>query len=131
MQTQNRHPYDYNILDQSRTSGWRKNGKRLSQDWVFVWAVQHPQTGRVHLVMSDCPSGAPTRLEPIETWHNRDRLRQLDGTDDRVPDPPTDGEKWRLLASLIDSGQIKMTEKNYGVIDSARLNVLMEQLTDD
>ena len=125
-----RHPYEYSEFGGNAKSGWRFNGKKLSRDWVYVWAVKNPKSGKIALVMSDCRSGAPTRVEPIETWYNRDRLQQLQGDAD-APDPPDDGEKWRLLCSLIDCGQIRMTEKNYGVIDSGRLNVLMEQLTDD
>jgi hypothetical protein len=130
MKMQIRHPYEYSEFGGNSKSGWRFNGKKLSRDWVYVWAVKNPKTGKVALVMSDCHSGAPTRVEPIETWHNRDRLRSLEGYTD-APDPPDDGEKWRLLCSLVDCGQIRITEKNYGVIDSGRLNVLMEQLTDD
>lgn len=126
-----RHPYEYSEYGGNSKSGWRFNGKKLSRDWVYVWAVKNPKSGKIALVMSDCESGAPTRVEPIETWYNRDRLQQLQGNIGDEERELDDGQKWRLLAHLIDSGQIKMTEKNYGVIDSARLNVLMEQLTDD
>lgn len=122
-----RHPYEYS--EYGTKNGWRKEGKKLSRDWVYVWALKNPKTGKIALVMSDCESGAPTRVEPIETWYNRDRQKWLQ--EEHVPDPPDDGEKWRLLSDLIDSGQIRMTEKNYGVINSARLNVLLEQLRDD
>lgn len=127
---QTRHPYEYSEYAGTK-NGWRKEGKKLSRDWVYVWAVKNPKSGKIALVMSDEGSDAPTRVEPIETWYNRDRISQLCGTDGGVPDPTDDGEKWGLLSRLIDSGQIKITEKNYGVIDSARLNVLMEQLTDE
>lgn len=129
---QTRHPHEYSEFGGNSKSGWRFNGKKLSRDWVYVWAVKNPKTGKMALVMSNDGSDAPTRVEPVETWYNRDLLVSLQGDiGDEVPDPPDDGEKWRLLCRLLDCGQIKMTEKNYGVVDSARINVLMEQLTDD
>lgn len=124
---QERHPHDYNQLDQSRKSGWRKNGKRLSQDWVYVWAVINPKTNRVNLLMSDDDSDAPTRVQPIETWFNRDRLRWLQGDPDGERQPLDDGEKWRTFCIMVDSGRIGMTEKNHGSVDSTYLEALIER----
>lgn len=127
-----RHPYEYSEYRGNAKSGWRFSGKKLSRDWVYVWAVKNPKTGKMALVMSNDASDAPTRVEPVETWYNRDLLSRLQGNiDDDVPDPPDDGEKWRLMCRLVDSGQVRITETNYGLINSARLNVLMEQLVDD
>lgn len=124
-----RHPYEYSEFGGNAKSGWRYNGKKLSQDWVYVWAVKNPKSGKIALVMSDCHSGAPTRVEPIETWHNRDRLRSLQGDDDR---PGLDGgEKWQLFCELVDAGRIKITEKDHGLIDSIRVNELMEIMQND
>lgn len=124
-----RHPYEYSEFGGNSKSGWRFNGKKLSRDWVYVWAVKNPKTGKVALVMSDCHSGAPTRVEPIETWHNRDRLRSLQGDDDRPG--LDDGEKWRLFCDLVDLGRINITEKDHGLIDSIRINELMEIMNND
>lgn len=124
---QERHPHDYNMLDQSSRSGWRRNGKQLSRDWVYVWAVKHPQTSRVHLVMSNDDCDAPTRLEPIETWFNRDLLRSLQGDPDDASPSLDDGEKWRAFCAMVDGGRIGMTEKNYGKVDSAYLEALIER----
>lgn len=127
--SQVRHPYEYSEFGCNSKRGWRFNGKKLSRDWVYVWAVKNPRSGKIALVMSDCHSGAPTRLEPIETWHNRDRLRQLEGGNDR--EGLTNGEKWVLFCELVDAERINITEKDHGLIDSVRVNELMEIMRDD
>lgn len=123
---QERHPYEYSEFGGNSKSGWRFNGKKLSRDWVYVWALKNPKTGKIALVMSDCESGAPTRVEPIETWYNRERLRALDGTDEREH-ALEDGEKWRIFCTMVDQGRIGMTEKNYGRVDSAYLESILER----
>ncbi|WP_288936976.1 hypothetical protein [uncultured Sphingomonas sp.] len=120
-----RHPYEYSEYSGSKHD-WRKQGKKLSRDWVYVWALKNPKTGKIALVMSDCESGAPTRVEPIETWYNRDRLRALDGTDEREHELD-DGEKWRIFCAMVDQKRIGMTEKNHGVVDSAYLESILER----
>lgn len=112
---QARHPYEYSRYGGTK-NGWRKEGKKLSRDWVYVWAVENPKTGKVALVMGDCHSAAPTRVEPIETWFNRDRLRQLQGDDERDRVLMDDGRMWRVMRKLIDSGQIVLAQRGFGPV---------------
>lgn len=112
---QTRHPYEYRRYGGTKND-WRKQGKRLSRDWVYVWAVENPKTGKVALVMGDCHSAAPTRVEPIETWFNRDRLRQLQGDDERDYALMDDGQMWRVMRKLIDSGQIVLAQRGFGPV---------------
>jgi hypothetical protein len=118
-----RHPYEYSEYSVTR-NGWRREGKKLSKDWVYVWALKNPKTGKIALVMSDCEGGAPTRVEPIETWYNRERLQRLQGDNDDAMEAD-DGDKWRVFMMLVDSGRISITEKNYGKVDSAYFEALI------
>ena len=123
---QTRHPHEYSEFGGNSKNGWRYNGKSLSKRWVYVWAVKNPKTGKIALVMSDDGSDAPTRVEPVETWYNRDRLQQLQGNIDEDEPELDDGEKWRIFCAMVDSGRIGMTEKNNGKIDSAYLESILE-----
>lgn len=117
-----RHPYEYS--EYGTKNGWRKEGKKLSRDWVYVWAVKNPKTGKVALVMSNNDSDAPTRVEPIETWYNAEILRRIDGTDERV-NSLDDGMKWRAFCAMVDSGRILLAEKNQGAVASDYLEALV------
>lgn len=91
-----------------------KEARKQVKFWPYSWVIQHPVTGRYVVLTGETEADAPTRTPALESFHNSFNLP-------RPPEEPDDGELWRMLVNLIDSGALIISLKDHGVINSTDL----------
>jgi hypothetical protein len=91
-----------------------KEAKKQVKFWPYSWVVQHPKTERFIVLTGETPEDAPTRTPALSSFHNAFNLPR--------PEPELDdGDLWRMLVNLIDSGGLVICLKDHGAINSTDL----------
>lgn len=89
-----------------------KEAKKQAKSWPYSWVIQHPVTGRYIVLTGETLEDAPTRIAPLAGFGSGPAP---------APEEPDDGELWRTLVNLIDSGALIISLKDHGVINSTDL----------